>query len=317
MSMTPVTNLHRKPAVQGAEVQKRSLIATVGNTPMIELTRIAREVAPVRILAKAEWFNPGGSVKDRPALNMILDGQHSGRLTPKKIILDATSGNTGIAYAMFGAALGYRVKLALPANAGDLHKRILRAYGAELVLTDPVKGSDGAIEEAIRLNEQDSQLYFYPDQYTNDANWQAHFQATGPEIMAQSDSQVTHFVAGLGTSGTFTGTGRYLRQQNPDIKLISIQPDSPMHGLEGWKHMETSIKPAFYDPSLADENIEVCTEEAQQMVKRLATEEGLLVSASAAAAVRGALEVARDLSEGVVVTVLADNAMKYLDASFW
>ena len=317
MSMTPVTNLQRKPAVQGAEVQKRSLIATVGNTPMIELTRIAREVAPVRILAKAEWFNPGGSVKDRPALNMILDGQHSGRLTPKKIILDATSGNTGIAYAMFGAALGYRVKLALPANAGDLHKRILRAYGAELVLTDPVKGSDGAIEEAIRLNEQDSQLYFYPDQYTNDANWQAHFQATGPEIMAQSDSQVTHFVAGLGTSGTFTGTGRYLRQQNPDIKLISIQPDSPMHGLEGWKHMETSIKPAFYDPSLADENIEVCTEEAQQMVKRLATEEGLLVSASAAAAVRGALEVARDLSEGVVVTVLADNAMKYLDASFW
>ena len=315
--MTPVTNLQRKPAVQGAEVQKRSLIATVGNTPMIELTRIAREVAPVRILAKAEWFNPGGSVKDRPALNMILDGQHSGRLTPKKIILDATSGNTGIAYAMFGAALGYRVKLALPANAGDLHKRILRAYGAELVLTDPVKGSDGAIEEAIRLNEQDSQLYFYPDQYTNDANWQAHFQATGPEIMAQSDSQVTHFVAGLGTSGTFTGTGRYLRQQNPDIKLISIQPDSPMHGLEGWKHMETSIKPAFYDPSLADENIEVCTEEAQQMVKRLATEEGLLVSASAAAAVRGALEVARDLSEGVVVTVLADNAMKYLDASFW
>ena len=317
MSMTPVTNLQRKPAVQGAEVQKRSLIATVGNTPMIELTRIAREVAPVRILAKAEWFNPGGSVKDRPALNMILDGQHSGRLTPKKIILDATSGNTGIAYAMFGAALGYRVKLALPANAGDLHKRILRAYGAELVLTDPVKGSDGAIEEAIRLNEQDSQLYFYPDQYTNDANWQAHFQATGPEIMAQSDSHVTHFVAGLGTSGTFTGTGRYLRQQNPDIKLISIQPDSPMHGLEGWKHMETSIKPAFYDPSLADENIEVCTEEAQQMVKRLATEEGLLVSASAAAAVRGALEVARDLSEGVVVTVLADNAMKYLDASFW
>ena len=317
MSMTPVINLQRKPAVQGAEAQKRSLIATVGNTPMIELTRIAREVAPVRILAKAEWFNPGGSVKDRPALNMILDGQHSGRLTPKKIILDATSGNTGIAYAMFGAALGYRVKLALPANAGDLHKRILRAYGAELVLTDPVKGSDGAIEEAIRLNEQDSQLYFYPDQYTNDANWQAHFQATGPEIMAQSDSQVTHFVAGLGTSGTFTGIGCYLRQQNPDIKLISIQPDSPMHGLEGWKHMETSIKPAFYDPSLADENIEVCTEEAQQMVKRLATEEGLLVSASAAAAVRGALEVARDLSEGVVVTVLADNAMKYLDASFW
>lgn len=295
----------------------RAVIDTVGNTPLIELNRLSAAVAPVRIFAKAEWFNPGGSVKDRPALNMLLDGEKRGALTKDKTILDATSGNTGIAYALFGAAMGYRVKLALPANAGALHQRILRAYGAELVLTDPQKGSDGAIEEAIRLNELTPEAYFYPDQYTNDANWQAHYRTTGPEIIEQTDGQITHFVAGLGTSGTFTGTGRRLREHNSDIRLISIQPDSPMHGLEGWKHMATSIKPAFYDESMADENREVRTEDAQAMIKRLAREQGLLVSPSAGAAAHAALEVAGELDQGVIVTIMADNAMKYLDHQFW
>ena len=299
------------------EQRRNSLLAAVGNTPLIELKRIAAEVAPVRIFAKAEWFNPGGSVKDRPALNMILDGERSGRLTKDKIIMDATSGNTGIAYAMFGAAMGYRVRLALPKNAGALHQQILRIYGAELVLTDPQNGSDGAIEEAIRLNEKDPQSYFYPDQYSNDANWQSHYYGTALEIIEQVGGPITHFVAGLGTSGTFTGTSRRLREHNPSIRLISVQPDSPMHGLEGWKHMATSIKPSIYDESLADENRDVRTEDAQAMAKRLAAEEGLLVSPSAGAAVRAALGVARDLTDGVVVTVMPDNAMKYLDHRFW
>ncbi len=289
----------------------------VGNTPLIELGRLGAEVAPVRVLGKAEWCNPGGSVKDRPALNMILDGVRSGRLTKDKIILDATSGNTGIAYAMFGAAMGYRVRLCLPQNAGALHQRILRAYGAELVLTDGRKGSDGAIEEAIRLNEREGQLYFYPDQYNNDANWQAHYGGTAEEIWRQTEGTITHFVAGLGTSGTFTGTGKRLREYNRDVRLISFQPDSPMHGLEGLKHMPTSINPGFYDQAQADEDRAVRTEDAQAMVKRLAAEEGLLVGTSAGAAVHCALEVAKGLREGVVVVVLPDNAMKYLDGHFW
>ena len=295
----------------------RDILGAVGNTPLIELRRVGAEVAPVRVMAKAEWFNPGGSVKDRAALNMILEGERNGQLTKDKTILDATSGNTGIAYAMFGAAMGYRVKLALPKNAGATHQHILRAYGAELALTDPRKGSDGAIEEAIHLHEQEPDKTFYPDQYTNDANWQAHYHSTGPELIEQSGGQITHFVSGLGTSGTFMGTGRRLREYDPNIKLISVQPDSPLHGLEGWKHMATSIKPAFYDDVFADRNIEVRTEDAQLMIKRLAREEGLLVSPSAGAAVCAALQVARDLQEGVVVTVMADNAMKYLDLEFW
>ena len=284
---------------------------------MFDLRRIAADVAPVKIMAKAEWYNPGGSVKDRPALNMMLDGEQRGALTKAKALLDATSGNTGIAYAMFGAAMGYRVKLALPKNAGALHQRMLRSYGAELVLTDPTKGSDGAIEEAIRLYEADPDAYFYPDQYTNNANWLAHYHGTGVEIIDQTDGDVTHFVAGLGTSGTFTGTGKRLREHNPGVQLVSVQPDSPMHGLEGWKHMDTSIKPAFYDPAMADAQVRVRTEDAQQMIKRLAAEEGLLVSPSAGAAVHAAWQVARDLKEGVVVTVMADNAMKYLDHGLW
>jgi len=295
----------------------RTVADCVGNTPLIELTRIARDVAPVRILGKAEWFNPGGSVKDRPALNMLLEGRRSGRLTTDRIILDATSGNTGIAYAMFAAAMGYRVRLCLPENAGAMHKQILRSHGAELVLTSGQKGSDGAIEEAIRLNEAEPERYFYPDQYNNDANWQAHYHGTAEEILHQTDGNVTHFVSGLGTSGTFTGTGKRLREVNRDVKLISFQPDSPMHGMEGLKHMPTSIKPGFYDESQADDNRPVRTEDAQTMVKRLAAEEGLLVGVSAGAAVHCALEVAGDLKDGVVVTVLPDNAMKYLDQKFW
>jgi len=294
-----------------------SLTGAVGHTPLIALRRLSREVAPVQILCKAEWFNPGGSVKDRPALNMILDGLRSGRLTKGKMIMDATSGNTGIAYAMFGAAMGYRVRLCLPENAGNMHQCILKAYGADLVLTSQRKGSDGAIEEAIRLHEREPERYFYADQYNNDANWQAHYHGTAQEIWDQTDGQITHFVAGLGTSGTFTGTGKRLRELSDQVRLISFQPDSPMHGLEGLKHMPTSIKPGFYDAAQADENRPVCTEDAQAMVKRLAGEEGLLVGVSAGAAVHCALEVASGLDNGVVVTVLPDNAMKYLEDHFW
>ena len=296
---------------------RHPVLDAVGNTPLIELKRIAADVAPVRILAKAEWFNPGGSVKDRPALNMILDGHERGALTRDLTILDATSGNTGIAYAMFGAALGVKVRLALPSNSGALHQRILRAYGAELDLTDPRKGSDGAIERAMELYDQEPDRYFYPDQYRNDANWQAHYRYTSTELLAQTGGDISHFVAGLGTSGTFTGIGRRFREHDSSIRLISVQPDSPMHGLEGWKHMETSIRPAFYDPALADEDRRVRTEDAHAMLKRLAAEEGLLVSPSAGAAVQAALDIARDLSSGTIVTVMADNAMKYLDHHFW
>jgi len=292
---------------------RNTVLGAVGNTPLIELKRIAAEVAPVRLYAKAEWFNPGGSVKDRPALNMLLDGETRGDLTEDKIILDATSGNTGIAYAMFGAAMGYRVRLCLPANAGALHKRILRAYGAEIIETPAAEASDGAIRKAIELHDAEPDLYFYPDQYNNEANWRAHYNTTAVEIWNQTDGTITHFVAGLGTSGTFTGNTRRLREFNPAVQCISVQPDTPLHALEGWKHMPTSIKPGFYDDSLADENIEVRTEDAQAMIKRLAAEEGLLASASAAAAVVSALEVARQLDDGVVVTIMADNAAKYLD----
>ena len=304
-------------SANAAAATEANVTATVGNTPLFELKQIGREVAPVRIMGKAEWFNPGGSVKDRPALNMILDGRRRGALTDDKILLDATSGNTGIAYAMFGAALGHRVRLCLPKNAGALHQRILRSYGAELVLTPGHKGSDGAIEEAIRLYEADPESYFYPDQYNNDANWQAHYHGTAEEILAQTDGQITHFISGLGTSGTFTGTGKRLREVNPHVKLISFQPDSPMHGLEGLKHMPTSIKPGFYDEAFADENRHIRTEDAQAMVHRLAAGEGLLVGTSAGAAIHCSLEVARDLRDGVVVAVMPDNAMKYLDQAFW
>ncbi|MFQ5752067.1 MAG: PLP-dependent cysteine synthase family protein [bacterium] len=298
-------------------VSRKHIIDLVGNTPLISLSIISKEVAPVKIFAKAEWFNPGGSVKDRAALNMILDGEKSGELTRDKIILDATSGNTGIAYAMIGSALGYQVKLTLPLNAGMLFKQILQAYGAELVYTDPQYGSDGAIRKAVQLFEQTPERYFYPDQYNNRANWLAHYEGTGAEIIQQTSGNVTHFIAGLGTSGTFMGVGRRLKEFNEDIQLISVQPDSPFHGLEGLKHMATAIVPGFYDPNLADENLEVRTEKAQQLVQRLAREEGILVGISSGAALAAALKVAKEISAGTIVVIFPDSAHKYFDQRFW
>lgn len=289
----------------------------VGNTPLLELSNIGREVPGVRLLAKAEWYNPGGSVKDRPALWMIRDGERSGKLTPGKVIMDATSGNTGIAYAWIGAALGYKVKLCMPANASEERKKILKAYGVEVVLTDAAESSDGAIREARRLYAEDPERYFYPDQYRNPANPRSHYESTAPEIWEQTGGEITHFVAGLGTSGTFGGTARRLRELNPAIKLISFEPDSPFHGLEGMKHMKSSIVPDIYDPTIADENLGASTEEAYGMVKRLAREEGVLVGISSGAAAATALNVARELESGTVVTIFYDGANKYLSEKFW
>ena len=271
----------------------------------------------MRILGKAEWHNPGGSVKDRPALWMIRDGERSGRLTPDKTILDATSGNTGIAYAWIGASLGYKVKLCMPKNASEERKKILRAYGVEVVLTDPGEGSDGAIREARRLYAEDPETYFYPDQYKNPANPRAHYESTAPEIWEQTDGEITHFVAGLGTSGTFVGTSTRLKEYNTGIRVVSFEPDSPFHGLEGMKHMASAIVPEIYDPTIADQNLGTPTEDAYEMVKRLAREEGILVGISAGAAVATSLRVARELESGVIVTVLCDGADKYLSESFW
>jgi len=292
------------------------LLDLIGNTPLIKLTNLVGNPR-VEIYGKAEWANPGGSVKDRPALNMILEGERSGALTHDKTIIDSTSGNTGIAYAMIAAARGYRVKLCLPKNASEERKRILDAYGVELVLTDPLAGSDGAILAVREIVAADPDKYFYPDQYNNPANWRAHYETTGVEIFEQTGGRVTHFVAGLGTSGTFVGTGRRLRELKPEVKLVSMQPDSPFHGLEGLKHMETAIVPGIYDPTLADEEIEVGTEEAHAMVKRLARREGWFVGISSAANVVAAMRVAERIDEGVIVTILSDDASKYLSEKFW
>jgi len=293
-----------------------SLLDLIGNTPLIKLANLVGNPR-VEIYGKAEWANPGGSVKDRPALNMILEGERSGALTRDKTIIDSTSGNTGIAYAMIAAARGYRVKLCLPKNASEERKRILEAYGVDLVLTDPLAGSDGAILAVREIVAADPDKYFYPDQYNNSANWRAHYETTGVEIFEQTGGRVTHFVAGLGTSGTFVGTGRRLRELKPEVKLISMQPDSPFHGLEGLKHMETAIVPGIYDPTLADEEVEVDTEEAHAMVKRLARREGWFVGISSAANVVAAMRVAEGIDEGVVVTILSDDASKYLSEKFW
>jgi cysteine synthase B len=289
----------------------------VGNTPLLRLQNTPTPSSDVQIYAKAEWFNPGGSVKDRPALSMILDGERSGRLTAGKIILDATSGNTGIAYAWIGAARGYKVRLALPQNASEERKRILTSYGAELVLTSPLEGSDGAIREARRLYAESPDLYFYPDQYNNPANWKAHYDSTSLEIWEQTSGRITHFVAGLGTSGTFVGTARRLKELNPNIKAVSFQPDSPFHGLEGLKHMPTAIVPGIYDPNIADENREITTEEAHEYTRRLGKREGLLVGVSSGAALACALQVARTIDSGLVVTVFPDAGDKYLSERFW
>jgi cysteine synthase B len=294
-----------------------SVVDLIGRTPLVRLRHFETETPGVELYAKAEWQNPGGSVKDRAAARMILDGEASGALTHDRTILDATSGNTGIAYAMIGAARRYAVTLCVPANASPERKMILRVLGAELILTDPLEGTDGAIREARRLKASDPDRYFYPDQYNNDANWQAHFDTTGPEIIEQTSGRLTHFVAGLGTSGTFVGTGRRLRRFNPAIKLISFQPDSPLHGLEGLKHMESAIVPGIYDASLADQDLRVSTETAYTMVRRLARQEGLLAGISSGAAIAVTLDVARSLNRGVVVTIFPDGAEKYLTESFW
>jgi S-sulfo-L-cysteine synthase (O-acetyl-L-serine-dependent) len=297
-----------------------TLVERVGNTPLVRLERVGREFAPVEFYAKAEWHNPGGSVKDRPALSMIRAGEQSGELRPGKTILDATSGNTGIAYAMLGAALGYAVKLCLPASASTERKRILQAFGAELVITPGDEGSDGAIRRVRELYATDPERYFYPDQYSNPANWQAHYRTTAEEIWKQTEGRVTHFVAGLGTSGTFVGTARRLKERNPAVRCTSLQPDGPFHGLEGWKYMQSAIVPKIYDPAVADENLEIRTEDAYNLAMRLAREEGLLASPSAAAALTGCFRVATRLARGaraVIVTVFPDSGDKYLSERFW
>jgi S-sulfo-L-cysteine synthase (O-acetyl-L-serine-dependent) len=298
----------------------RSILDFIGNTPLLGLERIGRDFPNIEFGAKAEWFNPGGSVKDRPALNMIQAGLASGALTPGKTIIDATSGNTGIAYAMIAAALGYPVKLCLPDSASQERKRMLAAYGAELVITPGDQATDGAIRRVHEIVAADPQKYFYPDQYSNPANWQAHYRTTANEIWDQTAGRITHFVAGLGTSGTFVGVTRRLRELQPGIRCISLQPDAPFHGLEGWKHMETALRPSIYDDTLADENLEVGTEDSYHLVKRIAREEGLLVSPSAAAALLGCFQVAKKVPAGqraVIVTVFADSAAKYLTERFW
>lgn len=293
----------------------------MGNTPLLRLEKVAADFPGIEIYAKAEYFNPGGSVKDRPALNMILEAERSGRLTHDKILIDATSGNTGIAYAMIGAARGYKVKLCLPMNASIERKRILKAYGAELVLTPADEGSDGAIRKVRALNAEDPSRYFYADQYNNDDNWKAHFNTTAPEIIAQTQGRITHFVALLGTSGTFTGNTRRLRQDLPHVQCISAQPTTGFHGIEGTKHMPSAIVPGIYDPNLADRNILIETEDCHRMVKRLARVEGMLVGISGAGNVVGALTIAKEMKErhetGVIVTILCDSADKYLSEHFW
>ena len=295
------------------------LFENVGGTPLLRLGRVARGLpAGVEHYAKAEHLNPGGSVKDRAALAMILEGERAGRLTPDKVILDATSGNTGIAYAMIGASRGYSVRLCLPRNASVERKRMLRIHGAELLETDPREGFDAPQRLAQRLAAEEPGAYFYPNQYDNPANWRAHYEGTAPEIWGQTAGRVTHFLAGVGTSGTFTGTVRRLRELNPNLKAVLMQPDSPLHGLEGMRHVETSMVPGIFDPALAGERVEVSTEAAQAMARRLALEEGLFVGVSSGANVAAAVEYARGLAAGsVLVTVLCDGGGRYLSEEFW
>jgi len=301
------------------EMSTAFLEAAIGNTPLIRLRRVTNHLREnVEVFAKAEFLNPGGSVKDRAALAMILAGEKSGQLTGDKTILDATSGNTGIAFAMIGAARGYQVTLALPANASNERKNTLRALGATIVETDRMGGTDAAQAAAKEIAAADPEKYFYPDQYNNPANWHSHYSTTAPEIWEQTNGRVTHFVAGLGTTGTFVGTSRRLKEFNPVLKAISLQPDLPLHGLEGMKHLDSAITPGIYDASLADSNLLVSTEAAQAMTRRLAREEGLFVGVSSGANVLGALRIAEQMdSEAVIVTVLCDGGAKYLNEEFW
>jgi len=295
-------------------------VSLIGNTPLLRLERIARDLPNVQFLGKAEWYNPGGSVKDRAAFNIVKEGRRSGKFTPGKILLDSTSGNTGIAYAMIGAAEGFPVTLCMPENVSVERKRILFAYGANIVYTDSADGSDGAILAARELYARQPEKYFYADQYSNEANWQAHYHGTANEIWQQTEGRITHFVAMMGTSGTFMGTARRLKEFNPGVSCISLQPDSPFHGIEGAKHMASAIVPKIYDPELADEDIGISTEDSYAMAIRLSREEGLLVGISAGAAIAGCLQVARKLPkdrEAVFVTVFPDSGDKYLSERFW
>lgn len=294
-----------------------SILGQIGNTPLLRFSHVSKDFDRVEIYGKAEWFNPGGSVKDRPALRMIEEGERSGALTREKIILDSSSGNTGIAYAWIGAVKGYRVQLAVPRNVSQERKRILQAYGAEVTYTDPLEGSDGAIREAHRRYEADPEKYFMPDQYNNPANWQAHYDTTGPEIIAQTQGRVTHFIAGVGTSGTLMGTGRRLREFNPDIQVAALLPAEDLHGIEGLKHLETAIVPGIWDERFPDLQLSVYTEEAYDMARRLALEEGILVGQSAGAAICAALDLARRISEGVIVTILPDAGERYFSTRLW
>jgi cysteine synthase B len=303
-------------ALEARHAHAPSLVDLIGRTPLVRLRRFEPREG-VEIYAKLEMQNPGGSVKDRAALAMVLEGERTGALGGGKILLDATSGNTGIAYAMLGAARGHRVRLCVPANVTPERKRLLRVYGADLVLTDPMEGSDGAIRQVRAIYERDPHRYFYPDQYSNAANWQAHYNSTGLEILEQTDGRVTHFVAGLGTSGTFVGTGRRLRQEKRDVTLVSVQPDSPLHGLEGLKHMASAIVPAIYDSTLADIDAHVDTEEAHALARRLSREDGLFVGPSSGAALAATLRIAAELTSGVVVTIFPDGGDRYLSDALW
>lgn len=313
------TQIKAFPRKETRRILDSGLPGLVGNTPLLPLEKIGKHLPPqVRLHAKAEWFNPSGSVKDRPALNIILEAAESGALTGGKRLLDSTSGNMGIAYATFGAALGIPVTLVLPSNASQERIQILRALGAELILTDPLEGVDGAITEAQELSEREPDRYFYANQYDNPANWKAHYQTTGPEIFRQTGGRMTHFIAGLGTSGTLMGVARYFRKREHRIEIIGVQPDNPLHGVEGLKHMPSAIQPGIYDPSTPDRIMRVSTEEAYAMVRRLSTEEGYFVGISAGAAAAAALRVGQEVEEGEIVTVFPDAGFKYLsDEELW
>ncbi len=293
------------------------LLDRIGNTPLLRLHRIGSEFPGVTLLAKAEWFNPGGSVKDRAALGIVAAAEKAGLLTKEKILLDASSGNTAIAYAMIAAAKGYKAKLCVPSNANPSVIRTLKSYGAEVVLTSPLESSDGAIREARRLSAAEPGRYFYADQYNNPANWKTHYETTGPEIWEQTQGELTHFVAGLGTTGTLMGTGRFLKERKPSVHVVAVQPDSPLHGLEGLKQMATSIVPGIYDARFPDLQMEVRTEEAYAMVKRLAREEGLLAGISSGAALAAGLKLAASAQRGVIVLIFPDGGARYLDEEFW
>jgi len=322
LTAQPHPEASRKPAPALGETLGHSVLERIGNTPLLRLDTLTRELPGIALLGKAEWYNPGGSVKDRAAANIVAEGRRSGQLAPGKVLLDATSGNTGIAYAMLGAAEGFPVTLCMPENVSRERKQILQGYGANILYTDPGEGSDGAIRLARELAARHPEQYFYADQYSNEANWKAHYCATANEIWQQTQGRITHFVSMLGTSGTFVGTTRRLKELNPRVQCISLQPDSSFHGIEGAKHMASAIVPKIYDPGLADQNLEIATEDAYAMARQLSRNAGLLVGVSAAAAVVGCLKIARELprrkgEEAVIVTILCDSGEKYLSERFW